>query len=346
MSKQYLCFYFVFFICLQLNAQFKFSGQVSEEFIGSSAYLVLIDDYRKSDLLLTDQIIQESSIDEYGYFNFSGDFLAKENRFYKIYVDQCNDDVSDFNHLLNHCDNSNSTIFIANNSDTIHFPINDLEQMFCSLEVSRPINRSIIKLDSIQEVLLNNLHDAKNDMQRKIIFNAYFKNLQSFSSTFNEPLVELYAYHMYANHQSITRDVYLEDVKHSNYYNALLNRLENAYPNTAYANHFKEDLTLDTYKKTNSERNLIIATLTILLAISVVTNYLLIKKRREKKSKIDYKTILSPQEQKVFDLMLDEIPNKEIADKLFISLSTVKTHINNIYTKLNISSRKEINQFR
>ena len=39
------------------------------------------------------------------------------------------------------------------------------------------------------------------------------------------------------------------------------------------------------------------------------------------------------------------ITNKEIAEQLFISLSTVKSHINTIYSKLSISSRKEIDQF-
>lgn len=34
--------------------------------------------------------------------------------------------------------------------------------------------------------------------------------------------------------------------------------------------------------------------------------------------------------------------NNEIAEQHFISLSTVKTHINNIYKKLNISSREEL----
>ena len=34
--------------------------------------------------------------------------------------------------------------------------------------------------------------------------------------------------------------------------------------------------------------------------------------------------------------------NKEIASELFISLSTVKTHINNLNKKLNVTSRKEL----
>ena len=77
----------------------------------------------------------------------------------------------------------------------------------------------------------------------------------------------------------------------------------------------------------------------------MIFNYLQSKKNKAvAKEVIDYKKILTTQEQKVFELMLEN-SNKEIADKLFVSLSTIKSHINNIYTKLSISSRKDINQF-
>ncbi|MCL4141185.1 UNVERIFIED_CONTAM: hypothetical protein GTU68_003419 [Idotea baltica] len=51
---------------------------------------------------------------------------------------------------------------------------------------------------------------------------------------------------------------------------------------------------------------------------------------------------LSKQETTIRDLILKGKSNKEIAQELFISLSTVKTHITNIYQKLNISNREEL----
>ncbi|HIN98295.1 MAG TPA: LuxR family transcriptional regulator, partial [Flavobacteriaceae bacterium] len=44
----------------------------------------------------------------------------------------------------------------------------------------------------------------------------------------------------------------------------------------------------------------------------------------------------------ILDLILDQKSNKEIATELFVSVSTVKTHINNIYKKLGVSSRDEV----
>jgi DNA-binding CsgD family transcriptional regulator len=51
--------------------------------------------------------------------------------------------------------------------------------------------------------------------------------------------------------------------------------------------------------------------------------------------------LLSPREIEVLDLINSGLSNKEIAEKLFVSLSTVKTHINNIYKILEVKNRRE-----
>jgi|SRR5665647_612149 len=54
---------------------------------------------------------------------------------------------------------------------------------------------------------------------------------------------------------------------------------------------------------------------------------------------------LSVREREVLKKIGEGKANKQIADELFISLSTVKTHINNIYRVLKISNRKEAARF-
>lgn len=51
---------------------------------------------------------------------------------------------------------------------------------------------------------------------------------------------------------------------------------------------------------------------------------------------------ISEREKEVVNLLINGRSNKEIADKLFISVNTVKTHIKNIYEKLEINSRYEL----
>lgn len=55
---------------------------------------------------------------------------------------------------------------------------------------------------------------------------------------------------------------------------------------------------------------------------------------------------LSIQERKIFSLLKEGKSNKEIADECAISVSTVKSHVNSIYSKLGIKARKEILDYR
>ena len=48
---------------------------------------------------------------------------------------------------------------------------------------------------------------------------------------------------------------------------------------------------------------------------------------------------LSSRELDTMKLIAEELTNQEIADKLFISLNTVKTHLKNIYLKLEVNNR-------
>lgn len=51
---------------------------------------------------------------------------------------------------------------------------------------------------------------------------------------------------------------------------------------------------------------------------------------------------LSPQQKKVFDLIMSGKSNKEIMADLFIEKSTLKSHINQLYKKLEVKNRQEL----
>lgn len=50
---------------------------------------------------------------------------------------------------------------------------------------------------------------------------------------------------------------------------------------------------------------------------------------------------LSPREIEVLKLIAAGFSNQEIADKLYLSLNTIKTHTNNIYSKLGVNRRTQ-----
>lgn len=50
---------------------------------------------------------------------------------------------------------------------------------------------------------------------------------------------------------------------------------------------------------------------------------------------------ISKREHEVLELMAQGLSNQEIADKLFVSLNTIKTHTSNLFLKLEASRRTE-----
>jgi len=61
--------------------------------------------------------------------------------------------------------------------------------------------------------------------------------------------------------------------------------------------------------------------------------------KRDKLNKICFEAGLSARELEALKLIAEDLTNQEIADKLFISLQTVKTHVKNILLKLEVDSR-------
>jgi len=56
---------------------------------------------------------------------------------------------------------------------------------------------------------------------------------------------------------------------------------------------------------------------------------------------------LTVKEQQILQLIIEGKSNKEIAAMNFVEVSTIKTHINNIYAKLGLKNRKEaINTYK
>ncbi|MCR9227020.1 MAG: LuxR C-terminal-related transcriptional regulator, partial [Flavobacteriaceae bacterium] len=77
-----------------------------------------------------------------------------------------------------------------------------------------------------------------------------------------------------------------------------------------------------------------------LIVLIVILAYLFLRQRNGQSNPILPE--LSKQETLVRNLILQGKSNKEIATELFISLSTVKSHITNIYSKLNVTNRREL----
>lgn len=76
------------------------------------------------------------------------------------------------------------------------------------------------------------------------------------------------------------------------------------------------------------------------IAYSVFARIAQLSQSNPDHSEIRY-PILTAREEEILQLIVDGLSNKKIADRLFISLSTVKNHVHNILEKLDVRSRAE-----
>lgn len=77
------------------------------------------------------------------------------------------------------------------------------------------------------------------------------------------------------------------------------------------------------------------------LSLGIWIGILIYKKRLNPDQYDREKLGLSKRELEVLQLLTQGFSNQEIADKLFVSLNTSKTHISNIYQKLNVKRRTQ-----
>ena len=345
--RVYISIYFLLVPILGFS-QYKFSGYVNTDDYQNTVYLSIVEDYRKLNGVYAEQIIAKTTADDFGYFEFKGNMLDDANRIYRIHVDKCTESEQDINHFNGHCKDSKALIFIANNNDTLELPFSFENQVFCNILSSNPKANAFSKIDSLKADMRFAYGEFRSEANRKLNNRKWFKTLQNFGTSLNEPLAELYIYAYLSDRASELHSYYVKDLKNNTYYTELENRLTNAYPEAPYTKQYLNEINSDRYMVSASKDNTTgfdwDYITYVLLGISVLINLILFFKKRPVSSTSPSKKLredLSKQERVVLDLILQNKTNKEIADTLFLSVSTVKTHTNNIYKKLNVNSRDE-----
>ncbi|WP_343487880.1 response regulator transcription factor [Allomuricauda sp. d1] len=344
--KRFLPF-FILVPFISIQAQYRFEGQVSENFKNRPVYLSLVDDYRKVSRINTSQVIQNTPSDSLGFFFFEGDFLNDQNRIYRIHTDSCSDQEAEKNHLLGKCESSESILFIANNNDTLSLPVGNLGQAFCEIVSTNAASNKLLEAELLRESMVLDIVDSDSEKARMLNYEKWFKKLQDFGVLSREPLVELFCYNFLSDRSSEAHAFYQKDLQENTYYGNALSRLTAKYPDATFTNQFISELqadqsivnakTVDLRSSTFKPSYFLYLSLAL---VSLVVAILFLRRKRNSAKKNLHE--LSPQELRVYQAMSDGKSNKEIASELFISHSTVKTHINNIYKKLGISSRNEL----
>ncbi|MBL85951.1 MAG: helix-turn-helix transcriptional regulator [Winogradskyella sp.] len=329
------------------EAQYSFSGYTNPDEWQKTVYLSIVEDYRKMSGVYSEQIIAKTSADESGYFEFKGDMLSTENRIYRIHVDKCTETQQDVNHFNGHCSDSEELLFIAKNTDTLKLPFSFGNQVFCKVESNNPKANAFLKIDSLKNDMRFAYGEVRSEANRKLNNKKWFTTLQDYGTALNEPVAELAIYAYLSDRSSDLHSYYVEDLQNNSYYDNLKERLETAYPNAPYTAQYRNELAADRFMLASAEEDVntsfdiyLYAVLTLSFFLNLFLLYRMWKNKHSKTE--DLKSKLSKQEQVVLEHLLQDKSNKDIAEALFLSVSTIKTHTNNIYKKLEVQSRDDV----
>ncbi|MCW8981693.1 MAG: LuxR C-terminal-related transcriptional regulator [Altibacter sp.] len=345
----FICALSCFLLCASTTlAQYTFTGYVAAERVDADIYLSVVEDYRKISGVYPEQILAKTQADSTGFFSFSGNNLSLENKIYRIHIDTCSEDIQATTHFDGHCINSKEIIFIANNSTAVFLPFSFDNEMFCRVISKDERASAFLRIDSLKHDMRFAFGSYRSEANRKLNSKKWFTIFQNYGEQLQEPLAELYSYAFLSDRTHNLYAYYLEDLKTNSYYNDLLLRLQEKYPNAPYTRQYESELAADRFLVASEKpaaNNLWFYLAGILALVSLAVNiYLFRRIARLKQRSVSEESTLSEQEKKVLELILANKTNKEIASLLFVSVSTVKTHINNLYKKLKVTSREEVKQ--
>lgn len=269
-------------------------------------YICRITDFNVMFTASDKLIVAEGAIDSAGFFQVQLP-ATKEESLYRLHIIRKNDPVST---LIIGSEYENHVFFIARDSSRIYFK---------GSEHSKKIEQANISGDGANQELnsiLTAIHTAGNRDSLKNQLVATTENARS-------ELVGLFA-------------AYSSFGLNRKQKNSISKALDHYQKNNLYGSRIFEE-----YQGRGNDVLLIIFLLVILLVIGWF-GYGAYKKRRT----LALRQSLSQREANIARLILNGRTNKEIALELNIEVSTVKTHVNNMYAKLKVGSRKELLRYR
>jgi|FLOH01.1.fsa_nt_gi DNA-binding CsgD family transcriptional regulator len=299
-------------------------------------YLSAINSFDDFNTAAYDFLVYQTSIDSLGNFEMKDLILPEGDRIYRLHICKKNDPVS--------------TIIIGGKDENfIHFLMNNQSVIVIHTDGEKPFfqnnivqgndaNNNLFLLLNLQKELLTppTLPSKQNrEFQKEKIINKYMDVADTSSHTITK-LLALHLINESAESPQIElmektgQELHISDSSNP-YYLKFLDQLkylryqsgQSIFPSSSWL------------KWTG-----------LILLLIFIGLIIFNRKGRKKESMLPVNSNLiqelSVQEKKVFDLIRTGASNKEISSELNIEVSTVKSHVYKIFTRLGIKSRKEI----
>jgi len=318
--------YILLHVCIGLNAQTAISGAVNTDDIQTlEAHVYLMEVGMDPNLNLeTGKLIGKAPIQKDGTFAFERTLLSSHNTIYKIYVNR----IQEFRDRLKQPHN----VFILSNTDSLHFKKGN--KLFSEYYTTNKADREWQRFRKFQQQFLE-----KNVGGPRSAEENYVEGIKQFTKDSLQILwVKLHSIRQLEEKKLLDTDIEINP----DYYIALLNEFKES--ELLRADYLFLENKLAFLKHHTSEKKYAVSSRLNVILISLILVFCagIISWRLKNNPGQLYH--LSQRERSIQQLMLQGKSNKEIADELFISVSTVKTHITHIYHKLSVTNRKELLQ--
>ncbi|GAB5399848.1 MAG: hypothetical protein Aureis2KO_14330 [Aureisphaera sp.] len=272
-----------------------------------------------------DMIISEARLDSLGNFSFATDYLSEEDQLYRIHVSKKDSPMAS---LIIGGKEENHIFIVGNKNALIQIQNIPGNPPFTPIEIlGYPPSQELSEVDKIY-TYVDSTHFEGSSVKGEFVTKAIYEKLRYVADTSSHALVSLYA----LQRSKFESNYPINKAFYDDY------RKKWRGEKSAYFNEFRSQLP----QETKSDYFMYILIGVAFFVLGFVLNHFIKRKKKNKPSSIHK---LSVQERKILEEIKQGRSNKEISETFNIGLSTVKSHVSNIYTKLNIKSRKEAMDF-
>ncbi len=293
-----------------------------------TVYISHIPTFEEMHYMSSAMIIAESKIDSLGYFKFNLDFLPGHENLYRLHAVKKDNNAAT---LVLGGKDENHLFLAAGGASKIELSGTSSYAPFKNVEFLHSSDNNTLQSLSYMVYLADSVGSESSSSKRSLINSRLKTDLLIVADTCSSNIVSLYALYMNRFESDIEEntDFYKEYL--------MVRKQESSPYYNAFSKHFHFESATVKSQESASRKNYSIPIITGLLLCAAA--FFMLKSNKNQTRKLKK---LSLQERKVYELLLQSQTNQQIADELNIGLSTVKSHVSSIFSKLKIKSRKEI----
>ena len=338
MTQKFLCvIYLLCFNVTLLNAT-NIKGQVEIDNTWESLiYLSGINSFDDLNTASYDFLIARTEIDTSGFFEFENLDLHAKERLYRLHICKVGDPVST---IIIGGNEENFIHFIMKNGDSIEVNVNpESSHFYNSLFSGNPANKNLRLLFQWQKKL-NSPPSLPTIQNRQLLREKVLDDYYNFADTSSYTIIQLLS--IYLMNETFSAPGHLKLMER------VQTKVQDSDTSSPYYKAFSNELSYLKYHVKRQSRTKTIWVIVIAFLLVIVSIFIpkLIQKKgsnRDLENGIsELINQLSIQEKRVLDLLKEGKTNKEISNELHIEVSTVKSHLNKIYSRLGVSGRKDI----